>query len=150
VDAMSRICRTVEEGTLSRRGAMPVAFVSDVNDVASAVAQAATQVAMNVKARFIVAFTETGSTARLISKYRPEQRVHAFSPSETTRNRMALYWGVSPHPFDRRASTDEEMSKAAQLLENAGVVDSDELVVMVAGVPPNVRASTNLVKVHRI
>ena len=102
------------------------------------------------RVRFIVAFTESGSTARLISKYRPEQRVHAFSPLESTRNRMALFWGVSPHPFERRGSTDEEMSEAAELLENAGVVEKDELVVMVAGVPPNVRASTNLVKVHRI
>lgn len=127
-----------------------MAFVGDDNQVASAVAQAATQVAMNVGARFIVAFTESGSTARLISKYQPEQRVHAFSPSTSTRNRMALFWGITPHPFERRGSTDEEMSAAAQLLERAGIVDPDELVVMVAGVPPNVRASTNLVKVHRI
>jgi pyruvate kinase len=63
---------------------------------------------------------------------------------------MALYWGVTPHPFDRRGSTDEEMSEAAKLLEGEGVVSTGEVVVMVAGVPPNVKASTNLVKVHRI
>lgn len=150
VAAMSRICRTVEEGTLSQRGENPVAFVLDANEVASAVAQAATQIAHNVKARYIVASTESGSTARLISKYRPEQRVYAFSPIESTRNRMALFWGVTPHPFERRGSTDEEMAEAAELLEEAGVVEKGEIVVMVAGVPPNVRASTNLVKVHRI
>lgn len=150
VRAMSRICQTVEEGTLSRRGALPVAFVGDDNQVASAVAQAATHIARNVDARFIVAFTESGSTARLISKYRPEQRIYAFSPSASTRNRMALYWGVSPHAFDRRNSTDEEMAEAAQLLEQGGVASEGETVVMVAGVPPNVQASTNLVKVHRI
>ena len=150
VRAMSRICQTVEEGTLSRRGALPVAFVGDDNQVASAVAQAATHIARNVGAKFIVAFTESGSTARLISKYRPEHRIYAFSPSEPTRNRMALYWGVSPHAFERRASTDEEMAEAAQLLEQAGVASVGETVVMVAGVPPNVQASTNLVKVHRI
>jgi pyruvate kinase len=148
VATMARICRTVEEGTLP--GAGPVPFVADENDVASAVAQAAAQVARNVGARYIVAFTETGSTARLISKYRPERRIYAFSPSESTRNRMALYWGVTPHPFDRRGSTDEEMSEAAKLLEGEGVVSTGEVVVMVAGVPPNVKASTNLVKVHRI
>jgi pyruvate kinase len=148
--AMSKICQTVEEGTLSQRGALPVGFVGDENEVASAVALAATQIAMNVRARFIVAFTESGSTARLISKYRPEQRVHAFSPSPTTRNRMAIYWGVSPHPFERRPSTDEEMAEAARLLEASGVVETGEIVVMVAGVPPNVKASTNLVKAHRI
>lgn len=150
VATMSRICHTVEAGTLSERGAMPVAFVADANEVASAVAQAACQIALNVRARFIVAFTESGSTARLISKYRPEQRVHAFSPLESTRNRMALFWGVTPHPFERRGSTDEEMAEAAALLEQSGTVEEGENVVMVAGVPPNVRASTNLVKVHRI
>ena len=150
VRAMSRICQTVEEGTLSRRGALPVAFVGDDNQVASAVAQAATHIARNVGARSIVAFTESGSTARLISKYRPEQRVHAFSPSEATRNAMALYWGVTPHPFERRASTDEEMAEAALLLDQAGIARSGEMVVIVAGVPPNIQASTNLVKVHRI
>jgi pyruvate kinase len=148
--AMSKICQTVEAGTLPQRGALPVGFVGDENQVASAVALAASQIAMNVGARFIVAFTESGSTARLISKYRPEQRVHAFSPSPVTRNRMALYWGVSPHPFERRDSTDEEMAEAARLLEEAGIVDAGEIVVMVAGVPPNVKASTNLVKAHRI
>lgn len=150
VRAMARICHTVEEGTLSGRGVHPVEFVGDANQVASAVAQAATQIALNVGARVIVAFTESGNTARLISKYRPEQKVVAFTPAESTLNRMALLWGVVPRRFARQASTDEEMASAAGLLEEAGVVEHDETVVMVAGVPPNVRASTNLVKVHRV
>ncbi|MGB7860735.1 MAG: pyruvate kinase [Acidimicrobiia bacterium] len=150
VEAMARICRTVEEGTLSSRGEHPVAFVGDDNHVASAVAQAATQIARNIDAETIVAFTETGSTARLISKYRPEQRVVAFTPNDATRQRLALYWGVIPHSFDRRDSTDEEMAEAARHLEAEGVAAAGETVVMVAGVPPNFQASTNLVKVHRV
>jgi pyruvate kinase len=63
---------------------------------------------------------------------------------------MALYWGVSPHAFDRRSYTDEELAAAADILEKEGVVEKGDRVVMVAGVPPNVRASTNLVKVHVI
>lgn len=150
VEAMARICQTVEEGTLSRRGVHPVEFVGDDNQVASAVALAATQIALNVGARVIVAFTETGSTARLISKYRPEQMVVAFTPAGATLNRMALLWGVVPRRFERQSSTDEEMVSAASLLEQSGVVQRGESVVMVAGVPPNIRASTNLVKVHRV
>lgn len=150
VEAMARICHTVEEGTLSTRGVHPVEFVGDENQVASAVAQAASQIALHVESRVIVAFTESGSTARLISKYRPEQMVVAFSPSVATLNRMALLWGVVPLRFERQSSTDEEMAAAASQLEEAGLVEHGETVVMVAGVPPNVQASTNLVKVHRV
>lgn len=150
VAAMSRICQSVEEGTLSERGELPVSFVGDENNVASAVAQAATQIARNVGAETIVAFTESGNTARLISKYRPEQRIVAFTPNEVTQRQLALYWGVIPHEFERASYTDDEMARAAALLEQEGAASQGELIVMVAGVPPNFQASTNLVKVHRI
>jgi pyruvate kinase len=148
VRAMAQICHTIEEGTLHDQGAIP--FVVGENDVASAVAQAATQIAKNVGARVIVAFTESGSTARLISKYRPHQSVVAFTPNTTTRRRMALFWGIQPHAFERRDYTDDEIAAAARILEEEGVVTAGENVVMVAGVPPNFQASTNLVKVHEI
>ncbi|MCZ6518879.1 MAG: pyruvate kinase [Actinobacteria bacterium] len=150
VSAMARICQTVEEGTLHDRGEHPVSFVGDENNIASAVAQAATQIARNVGASTIVAFTETGNTARLISKYRPEQRVVAFTPNHVTRRAMALYWGVIPHHFERRDYTDDEIALAASALLAEGVCQQGEIVVMVAGVPPHLKASTNLVKVHRI
>ncbi len=150
VSAMARICQTVEEGTLPDRGEHPVSFVGDENNIASAVAQAATHIAGNVGASTIVAFTETGNTARLISKYRPEQRVVAFTPNHVTRRRMSLYWGVIPHHFERRDYTDDEIALAASMLRSEGVCVHDETVVMVAGVPPHLKASTNLVKVHRI
>jgi pyruvate kinase len=148
VRAMARICLTIEEGTLAEAG--PVPFVGGENDVASAVAQAATRIAENVGSRTIVAFTESGSTARLISKYRPTQRVVAFTPNTTTQRRMALYWGIHPHAFARKEYTDEEMAAAAEILEAEGVATPGETVVMVGGVPPNIRAATNLVKVHQI
>ena len=150
VTAMASICVAVEEGTLSIRGHHPIPFVGDGNTVASAVSQAATEIAVNVDAQTIVAFTESGNTARLISKYRPEARIVAFTPNEATLHQMALYWGVSPHPFERRTYTDQELASAADILEREGVVSKGDRVVMVAGVPPNVQASTNLVKVHVI
>ena len=150
VTAMAAICVAMEEGTLSIRGHHPIPFVGDGNTVASAVSQAATEIAVNVEAQTIVAFTESGNTARLISKYRPEARIVAFTPNEATLRQMALYWGVSPHPFERRSYTDEELAAAADILEREGVVGKGDRMVMVAGVPPNVQASTNLVKVHVI
>ncbi|MGB8361709.1 MAG: pyruvate kinase [Acidimicrobiia bacterium] len=148
VRAMARICETIEEGTLS--GHPPVPFMDGDKNVASAVAQAATQIARNVGVRTIVAFTETGSTARLISKYRPPQRVVAFTPNDVTRRQMALYWGIHPHSFERREYTDDEIAAAGDILAAEGIASPGESVVMVAGVPPNFQASTNLVKVHQV
>ena len=148
VAMMAKICQTVEEGTL--HSDTPVPFVGGENDVASAVAQAATEIAKNVGAQTIVAFTETGSTARLISKYRPHQRVVAFTPNPITQRKMALYWGIRPHEFERRDYTDDEIAAAGAILAKEGVAAPGETVVMVAGVPPNFQASTNLVKVHVI
>lgn len=150
VEAMALICFATEEGTLSSRGDHPVPFVGSENIVASAVAQAATEIAVNVGAEMIVAFTLSGNTARLISKYRPEVGIHAFTPDPKTLRRMALYWGVLAHPFDRRTYTDEEISAASSILESKGLAERGQRVVMVAGVPPNQSASTNLVKVHEI
>lgn len=150
VAAMAEICRVVEEDTLSNRGDHPVPFVGDGNTVASAVAQAATEMAINLGATAIVAFSESGNTARLISKYRPESRIVAFSPNESTLRRMALFWGVSPHEFERRDYTDDEMAAASAILESEGLAKAGDTVVMVAGVPPNIQASTNLVKVQVI
>lgn len=150
VEAMAVICLATEEGTLSERGDHPVPFVGEGNNVASAVAQAATEIALNVGARMIVAFTESGNTARLISKYRPEGAISAFTPNPRTERRMALYWGVLPHSLERRTYTDEEISAAAKALEASGEVSEGDRLVMVAGVPPGRRASTNLVKVHEV
>lgn len=150
IEAMSTICLATEEGTLSQRGDHPVSFVGDRHNVASAVAQAATEIAVNVGAKMIVAFTETGNTARLISKYRPETMISAFTPNPVTERRMALYWGVEPYSLQRRTYTDEEISAASIALEEAGMVQEGDRLVMVAGVPPNRRASTNLVKVHEV
>ncbi|MDP9495273.1 MAG: pyruvate kinase [Actinomycetota bacterium] len=150
VAAMAEICRVVEEDTLSNRGDHPVPFVGDGNTVASAVAQAATEVAINLGATAIVAFTESGNTARLISKYRPEGRIVAFSPNDATLRRMALLWGVSPHEFERRDHSDDEMAAGSAILVREGLANVGDTVVMVAGVPPNIQASTNLLKVHVI
>ena len=150
IKAMALICLETEEGTLSTRGDHPVPFVGDGNTVASAVAQAATEIAVNVDAGMIVAFTESGNTARLISKYRPEVAINAFTPNPSTERRMALFWGVVPHPLDRRTYTDEEIAAASRYLESQQLASRGDRVVMVAGVPPNRKASTNLVKVHEI
>lgn len=148
VEMMARICRESETSPAARD--QPVPFVGAVNRVASAVAQAATEAAANLGIGTIVAFTESGSTARLISKYRPAAAVVAFTPSPETRRRMALYWGVTAYDFERRDYTDHEIAAAEKFLEREKLCHRGDLVVMVAGIPPNQRSATNLMKIHLV
>jgi pyruvate kinase len=96
----------------------------------------------------VVAFTESGGTARLISKYRPRARIIGFTPNMETFRRMAILWGVEPQTFERLESTDEMIAAAERILVERGISEPGDRVAMAAGVPPNRRASTNLLKLH--
>jgi pyruvate kinase len=146
VSTMARICASVESETSMNM--VKHTYLTHVSAVASAVAQAAVDAAANLGIETIVAFTESGSTARLLSKYRPAARIVAFTPVAKTRRVMALYRGVTAYPFERSGYTDVMIASAAKFLEAEGVCSRDETVVMVAGIPPNRQSSTNLLKVH--
>ncbi|MFW2338963.1 MAG: pyruvate kinase [Acidimicrobiia bacterium] len=148
VRMMDAICREVESGLRDSEGVVDVAFLESRPTFASATAKAAVDTAANLKLGTIAAFTESGNTALLLSKYRPHARIIAFSPEETTRRRMALMWGVTPIAADRRDSTDMMIAWAEKHLEKTGVCEEGDGVVMVAGIPPNQQASTNLMKLH--
>ncbi|CAN5891542.1 pyruvate kinase [soil metagenome] len=149
VSTMARICREVEKGSVGK-GNVGVPFVGAANRVASAVAQAATEAASNLGIKTIVAFTESGSSAGLLSKYRPDAAIVAFTPIPETMRRMALYWGVNAYPFERRQYTDHEIAAAEKFLEKEQLCNRGDLVVMVAGIPPNQRSATNLMKIHLV
>jgi pyruvate kinase len=145
VETMARICATVEQGSADAKG---IAFIQGAEPFSSAVARAAVEATVNLGIDTIVAFTESGNTARLLSKYRPAARIIAFTPESTTLRRMALYRGVRPNPFGRRDYTDVMLAAAEKFLEKEGICERGTAVVMVAGIPPNVQASTNLMKIH--
>lgn len=117
---------------------------------ASATAEAAVDTADRLGLESIVAFTESGTTARLLSKYRPNADVYAFTPFQSTYQRMAMLGAVSPMMLDRVNSTDEMIAVAEQELVRRGIASDGDGVVMIAGVPPNQRSSTNLMKLHVI
>jgi pyruvate kinase len=148
VEMMDAICREVESGLRESEGVVDIAFLESRPNFASATAKAAVDTAANLKLKTIAAFTESGNTALLLSKYRPHGRIIAFSPEEVTRRRMALMWGVTPIAAERRDSTDLMIALAEKYLERAGVCQDGEGVVVVAGIPPNQQASTNLMKLH--
>jgi len=149
VKAMSRICYEAEQSPGYGRGP-EIEFLEDRARFASAIAQACVDAATNLGLRVIVAFTESGSTSRLISKYRPRADIYAYTPEPRTYRRMAMYAGVTPRMFGRVDSTDEMFTYAEQHLLDAEIVHIGEGVVMAAGIPPNQSASTNIIKLHSV
>ncbi|MCB2224074.1 MAG: pyruvate kinase [Actinobacteria bacterium] len=147
VRAMDRICRVIE-GSAAYMGGPDVDFVRSQTGFSSAIAKACADTADSLGLNTVVAFTVSGSTALLVSKYRPHAGIVAFTPDESTYRRMALLWGVTPLRFERLDSTDEMMAAADRMLLERGMVAEGEWVAMTAGVPPNQRASTNLLKMH--
>jgi pyruvate kinase len=114
------------------------------------ISEAACRAAAEVKARAIVAFTQSGFTARLLSKYRPGAPIIAFSPSETVRRRLNLHWGVVPKTIGAVEHTDELMEEIESLLVAEGAVTAGDALVVVAGVPLFVRGTTNLFHLRRV
>lgn len=145
VEYMARICVEAEQTASDS-----VDFLASHRTFASATAKAAVEAAENLDLNVIAAFTESGSTASLLSKYRPEARIIAFTAERSTYNRMAAFWGVTPQMLERKDSTDLMLASAEKYLEKSGICETGEGVVMVAGTPPNVQASTNLMKLHVI
>ena len=127
-----------------------IEFLEDYARFASATARASAEAAESLGLNSIVAFTESGATARLISKYRPKANIYAFTVNDATFRRMALYRGVTPLTFDRVDSTDDMISHAERHLLEENIARYGEGVVMVAGIPPNRASFTNLMKLHSI
>ncbi len=146
VEVMDIICREVE--STSERWMRGVDFLEKEAPFPSAVARACVQAANSLRLPVIVAFTESGSTARLICKYRPEARIVTFTPKPETYRQMALYWGVTPLMIRRLDSTDDMIDEAERRLLQLELAEEGDGVAMVAGIPPNQAASTNLIKLH--
>ena len=147
VEMMDVICREVE-GSLGPPALGHELLRNGDERFPSATAKAAVEAATGLGIDTIVAFTESGNSARLLSKYRPLARIVAFTPEPRTMARMALYWGVRPLSFERLGSTDQMIAFAERRVLELGICRPGDAIVLVAGVPPNERASTNLMKLH--
>ena len=111
-----------------------------------AVAGAACELAEHIGAAVIVAWTESGATARLVAKHRPRRPILALSTLPATARRLALVWGVIPLVAEEGRDTDAMMEKAPGLAMARGLLRPGERAVITAGVPMGVAGSTNLIK----
>ncbi|MCA1032324.1 pyruvate kinase [Bacillus timonensis] len=113
-----------------------------------AIGQSVAHTALNLQVSAIVAPTESGHTARMISKYRPKAPIVAVTATESTSRKLALVWGVYPRVGHHTTSTDEMLDIAVQEAVNSGIVKHGDLVVITAGVPVGEAGTTNLMKIH--
>ncbi|MFD1179672.1 pyruvate kinase [Paenibacillus puldeungensis] len=118
--------------------------------VTEAISQAVANSALELNAKAIITSTETGYTARMVSKYRPKAPIIAVTTEEQTLRRLALNWGVTPVKGNIAATTDEMFDKAMKGGLDSGLVKEGDLVVITAGVPLGRSGSTNLVKIGQV
>jgi pyruvate kinase len=116
--------------------------------VAEAVARNAADIANELGARLIVTFTESGDSARLVSKARPRVPIVAFTTNERTRSLLALYWGVVPNLIEPSTDIDELVDRANGHLLARGLASPGDRFVVVFGAPLGVRGSTNSIRVR--
>src|SRR3989449_530325 len=150
VEVMARIAERAEQAALTqeptrrrRENRAPVGFPEAVSDAAASAARA-------LDARAIVAFTQSGFSARLISQERPATPIIAFTPFSSVQRRLALTWGVTSRLIRKVETTDEMVEEIEATLLGDGTVRADDVLVIISGSPMWVTGTTNLVKLHRV
>ena len=147
VSTMARIIERVEADALDR---LPELEEPENAGTARAVTAAAVQIAHRIDARYIVTFTETGRSSRLVSRHREATPILAFTPNQRVRSILSLTWGVETFLVPPISHTDDMVRQVDRQLLEAGRVSYGERIVVVAGVPPGVPGTTNGMRVHRI
>jgi pyruvate kinase len=145
VATMSRIITSVEAAGTGVRG-----LQHNPRTAGGALVKAAMDIGDALGAVALVAFTQTGDTARRLSRLQPRQRLLVFTPVEQVQRQLALLWGAEAHLVWSVKSTDDMVRQVDSALLNRGVCRPHDLVIVVAGTPPNTPGATNTIRVHHI
>ncbi|MEI0735800.1 pyruvate kinase [Paenibacillus sp. JTLBN-2024] len=146
---MSRIAEKAESA-LNYREIFLKQRIAQETTVTEAISQSVAISALDLNAKAIISSTESGLTARVVSKYRPQAPIIAVTTKERTLRQLALTWGVTPIQGKTASSTDEMFEYSLKGGLESGLVKPGDLVVITAGVPLGQSGSTNLVKVSQI
>ncbi|MFJ9925323.1 pyruvate kinase [Streptomyces misionensis] len=149
VRTMAKIVTAAEEDMLAK-GLPPLTERNKPRTQGGAVARAAAEMGDFLGAKFLVAFTQSGDTARRLSRYRPPIPLLAFTPDPATRSQLSLTWGAETFLGPHVDSTDAMVDQVDELLLKYGRCAKGDVVVITAGSPPGVSGSTNMVRVHHI
>ena len=145
---MSAIAERTEQENHARFA--PLAENTGKISVSDATAHAACLTAKDVNAAAIVTVSESGNTARLLSKYRPKQPIIACVMDEQVQRQLSLSWGITSLLMGPAHSTDELIEMSTALAEKNGYLHNGELAVVTAGVPVGVSGTTNMIKIHMV
>ncbi len=146
---MSAIAERTEQEGFHLRGRQMEANPGKIS-VSDATAHAACLTARDVNAAAIVTVSESGTTARLLSKYRPQQPIIACVMREQVQRQLSLSWGITPLMMSLAHSTDELIEMSTALAKENGYLHNGELAVVTAGVPVGVSGTTNMIKIHMV
>ncbi|MCY1138747.1 pyruvate kinase [Actinoplanes sp. Pm04-4] len=145
VSTMAKIVSTTEGGSI------PVPRLQhDPRTHGGALTVAASQIARNIGAKALVAFSQTGDTVRRLSRLHCELPLYAFTPVAEVRNQLAVAWGVETFLTDFVQHTDDMFRQVDAKMLGLGLAKPGDYVVVVAGSPPNAPGSTNTLRVHRL
>ena len=118
--------------------------------VSDAISHATCAAAADLNAAGIITCTMSGSTARMVARYRPRSPILAVSPNQATRNRLCLSWGVVPMPLEQVRDSDEMVAQSVDAALRAGLVKKGDRVIITAGIPLERTGTTNLLRVYDI
>ncbi|HVN96714.1 MAG TPA: pyruvate kinase [Syntrophorhabdaceae bacterium] len=147
--AMDSIIAFTENSTLKapqQNGNRPVG--PEYGEFSDAIARAASIAAKDVGAQWIVVFTRSGFTARLISKFRPKTPIIAFSPEQKVVRQMSMYWGVTAYCLKHFTDTDSLIRGVDGMLVKLGHAKAGARILIVASHPPSISGKTNFMKLH--
>jgi len=146
VQTMARIVTSTEEHGLERipeLGTKP-------RTLGGAITLAAAEVASFVEAKYVCVFTESGDSARRMSRLRFKIPMKAFTPDPAIQRRMALIWGIESYVVDRVTHTDAMYQQVDEVLIREGLAEIGDRVVVISGSPPGIAGGTNDLRVHRV
>ena len=158
VEAMARITRRAErefdyEGWGSRLGKQQMSGLHDAPTtvrITSAITAAAWRASVDAELAAIIACTDSGRTARMISRFRPTCPILAMTPSERTARQLTMAWGIRPMVMDMHGSASEIVWHAVEKASSLGVVRSGDLVGVLVGSPQDVEPTTDVLRLVRI
>ena len=146
VETMVRIALDVETAGFGCRSNAPLLVTPSI---AQAVGEASCRAAASLKAKAIAVFTQSGSTAALISRFRPAIPIVAFTNAVEIQRKLSLSWGVRARSIQILENMEQQIALAEQSLLSAGLKKGD-IVVIIMGTPIEARGSTNLMKIHKL
>ena len=151
VETMARIISATELHALESAHETGLDAIEwDPHTKSGVIAKAAAEVAERVNAKYVVAFTQSGDSARRMSRLRGPVPLLAFTPEDKVRSQLSLSWGIETFKTSEVEHTDEMVRQVDEQLLQIGRVQEGVLVVIIAGAPPGIPGSTNALRIHKM